>query len=64
MTTLVKVAPPFGPAKCSVRRGEGEIQLGVWLWLMTDPLDVDSKQTTFIRGDAGDATLERWMGAL
>jgi hypothetical protein len=62
MTTLVKVAPPFGPAKCSVRRGEGEIQLGVWL--MTDPLDVDSKQTTFIRGDAGDATLERWMGAL
>ena len=44
----------------NMRRGDGEPQLGVWL--MPDPLDVDSKQTTFVWGD--EATVASWMAAL
>ena len=60
VAAAVWVAPPFGPPQCFVRRGDGEPQLGVWL--MPDPLDVDSKQTTFVRGD--EATVASWMAAL
>ena len=58
----VVVAPPLGPPTCVV--GDGDPLVAIWL--MLDPLDIDSKQTTFCRG--GDATrsmqtLYKWTGS-
>ena len=58
----VVVAPPLGPPTCVI--GDGDPLVVVWL--MLDPLDIDSKQTTFCRG--ADATrsmqsLYKWTGS-
>ena len=56
------VAPALGPPKCVV--GEGDPLIAIWL--MLDPLDIDSKQTTFCRGREAHkfmSTLYKWAGS-
>ena len=55
------VAPALGPPKCVV--GEGDPLIAIWL--MLDPLDIDSKQTTFTRGNEANTfmnKLYKWKG--
>jgi len=56
----VQVAPPIGPPLASA----GEQEPLVAIWLLLDPLDVDSKQTTFARaeGCAHMDALYKWPG--
>eukprot|EP00286_Rhodomonas_abbreviata_P014392 CAMPEP_0181323872 /NCGR_PEP_ID=MMETSP1101-20121128/20036_1 /TAXON_ID=46948 /ORGANISM="Rhodomonas abbreviata, Strain Caron Lab Isolate" /LENGTH=127 /DNA_ID=CAMNT_0023431967 /DNA_START=57 /DNA_END=440 /DNA_ORIENTATION=- len=42
----VMVGPPFGKTNCSKSSGNDP---SVVIWLLLDPLDVDSKQSTFVR---------------
>lgn len=58
----VIVAPPIGPPSCVV----GKEDALVVIWLMLDPLNVDSKQTTFCRGDGAHGfmtKLYKWAGS-
>ena len=48
------VAPPMGTPTCVVARGEAPYVVVVWMLL--DPLDIDSKQTTFLHLDAMSST--------
>lgn len=52
----VIIAPIMGKPKAAVAVGE-DPALGVWLLL--DPLDIDSKQTTFARGPHANEWLEQ-----
>jgi len=58
------VAPPIGDVQCYASRGD---QPEVVVWLLLDPLDIDSKQTTFARGNAQATAFDvlyKWRGGL
>ena len=55
-SAAVLVAPPMGQPSCVVVRGQAPYAVVVWLLL--DPLDIDSKQTTFVLRDAPPVALE------
>ena len=58
-TVSIIVAPPVGPATCVV----GGCDPCVAVWLLLDPLDIDSKQTTFWqRGPSNMKWLYKWSG--
>lgn len=52
---VVLVAPPMGKPSCVAARGEAPYIVAVWLLL--DPLDIDSKQTTFVLRNAAPSAL-------
>ena len=58
----IVVAPPLGPPTCVSSDGAPGL---VVIWLMLDPLDIDSKQTTFIHADGKTPwmnMLYKWSG--
>lgn len=59
--TTIIVAPPMGPPVCIV----GSADPLVAVWLLLDPLDIDSKQTTFCRGNDAATNMKslyKWSG--
>ena len=61
-TVSIIVAPPVGPPTCVV----GGCDPCVAVWLLLDPLDIDSKQTTFCRGSAALSNMKllyKWTGS-
>merc|ERR1719230_976859 len=55
------VAPPLGPPTCVYSEGADSLAV---IWLMLDPLDIDSKQTTFIQQMESSRVRSEWMSAL
>jgi hypothetical protein len=51
---VVVVAPPFGLPYCSVGHDNlgGDCKPSLVIWLLLDPTDIDSKQTTFVKKTA------------
>merc|ERR1719231_589342 len=64
-STAIMVAPALGPPTCVVVVGENRGEPDVVFWLMLDPLDIDSKQTTFCAGGnmAHMNLLYKWTGS-
>lgn len=61
-SVAIIVAPAIGPPHCVVGAGDPLVAV----WLMVDPLDIDSKQTTFCRGKqtaANMRNLYKWTGS-
>jgi len=54
-SAAILVAGPMGKPSCVAVRGEAPYAVVVWLLL--DPLDIDSKQTTFVLRDVAPSEL-------
>eukprot|EP01043_Picozoa_sp_COSAG02_P071872 COSAG02_NODE_13314_length_1411_cov_1.271341_2_plen_160_part_00 len=54
-SAAILVAPPMGKPNCVAVRGDAPYAVAVWLLL--DPLDIDSKQTTFVLRNATPSAL-------
>ena len=57
----IVVAPPLGPPTCVVSEAADPL---VVIWLMLDPLDIDSRQTTFIQHMKSSRVETQLMSAL
>jgi hypothetical protein len=60
-SAAIIVAPPIGPPNCVAARGDAP---AVVIWLLLDPLDIDSKQTTFVLRENATGTAAHMLSSL